>query len=110
MKTLVQKSSLTNAEKLILWRRRNGLNQTQAARKLKTSLNQLALWEAGKEKAPKAPEPISRLESGEQCFILRRRSGKQQKDIAKSLGVCRYWLMRMEQGLANADSLVKYWS
>lgn len=109
MKTLVPNSSLTGSEKLVLWRRRNGLNQTQAARKLKTSLNQLALWETGGEKVPKVGA-LGKLTPGEQCFILRRRSGKQQKDIAAELGICRYWLMRMEQGLANADALVKYWS
>lgn len=44
------------------------------------------------------------------CFLMRRRAGIKQKDLAKTLGVSRYWVNAMERGSADCTALVNYWT
>jgi len=52
---------------------------------------------------------ISELAAYEKCTILRRRSNKHQKDIAKEIGLTRYSINQMEIGVFNSRKLVEYW-
>lgn len=49
------------------------------------------------------------LSAGEACTLLRRRQGIGQRDVARGIGVSRYWLQRMEGDLAHPGAMLKYW-
>jgi len=50
-----------------------------------------------------------RLSFGEKCVIMRRRSGLGQREVAKKVGCCPYWLRLMEMDKVQNDKLVKFW-
>lgn len=61
---------------------------------------------------PDFPAPkvsLGTLRPEEQCFVLRRRKGARQRDIARQMGVCRTTVYNMELGLAPVAPLVAYW-
>lgn len=45
----------------------------------------------------------------EQAIILRRRTGQTQTAIARQMGITRGWLVQMETGKGNSNSLISYW-
>lgn len=45
----------------------------------------------------------------ERYWLLRRRAGLTQAEVASDLGVSRLWVCRMERGGAPADRLREYW-
>lgn len=98
---------LTRGERLAIQRRRLGERQRVAAVRHGVPLSRYSRWERDLEHGPSVR--IGVLKVHEQCFIYRRRSGKTQAQIASDLGMCRYWLNRVELGLANCDDLVGYW-
>jgi len=102
------KNDLSRAEKLIIARRRAGLTLAAAARRHKTDVDTYRTWEQGGRGAP--TPAVGRVAEHEICFILRLRRELTLADLAPKLGVCRYWLHRMENGSAPAAQLVKYWS
>lgn len=52
---------------------------------------------------------IRKLETFEKCLIYRRRCNKKQEEIAKELGICRYTLRKMENGIIPCGTLLGYW-
>lgn len=115
----IKVSELTAGERLTLFRRRCSQSQTAFCRDINRNpkrapltLHQLKSMEG--DLIP-VPERISRgialrsLASYEQCFIARRRSGVSQAKVAADLGRCRYWVNRMELGLAPCHELTSYW-
>lgn len=104
-------SELTWSERLVLLRRRLGLNQTDMARRVGVPLARLKLLEHSA--APQELELDMRLagtlEPYEQCFIARRRAGRSQAEVAGALGCCRYWLNRMERGEVPCHELTDHW-
>lgn len=52
---------------------------------------------------------VTDLTPGERCFILRRRAGKTQADIAAAYGSCKTQIQYIEQGKADATELEKFW-
>jgi len=98
----------TNAERVLLWRRREGLNQTEAAAWHNVSYTTLSKIERGKVEPSWSPHPL-RLRGYEKCLLYRRRCNKTQAEVAADLGCCRYWVHQMEQGEVPCDILLWYW-
>lgn len=106
---LVATSDLTRGEKLVIQRRRDGSTQAKAAKANKVTQLTYRGWERDQgEKIPTAA--VGKISEVEQCYILRRRSGKTLEQVAKKMGVCRWWLRQMEAGKAPAESLTEFWS
>ncbi len=40
---------------------------------------------------------------------MRRRAGFTQARVAAELKVCRWWVNKMERGMASCDELLWYW-
>lgn len=103
---------LTIAEKLAVQRRRLGERQRAAAARHGVSHTRYSRWERGLEQpgpdVAKAVK-IGKLRPHEYCFLYRRRAGFTQERVARDMGVCRYWLNRMELGEAPCDELIEYW-
>lgn len=103
-------SSLTPAEILIVWRRRKQWNQKKAAEHYGISHFNYAVAECGKIRKVKLKIPnISPLHDHEKCFILRKRTGKTQEEIAANLGCGKYWLRLQEVGKVSCKKLLTYW-
>ena len=102
-------SDLSVGERILIWRRREGYTQPDAAAVLGISQNLIKKKEAD-DSGPEVAVPfIGDLYSHEICFILRRRSGWTIPACAEQAGVSRYWYNLMEQGKACPDRLVEYW-
>jgi len=98
----------TKAESLILNRRRMRLNQHEAALRLGLTYDEYRSWEEpGSERGPR--QNLGVIKPYEVCYLLRRRSGKTQKEIAKAIGMSRLWVLRMEAGQAPVERLREYW-
>ncbi len=116
---------LKDHERLLIWRVRSKKTQAQAARKLRMTPAKYATMEMGRASVegrpatvltevnsfsvPKIPENGKHLEAFERCLLYRRRTGKSQAVVAKGIKLSRYWVNRMERGLAPCDTLLWYW-
>ena len=102
---------LTEAEKLMLGRRRQGLTQGQMAELHGVPRNTWCEWESGRETVPANVRVASlgKITAAERCLIMRLRSGERQVDIAQALRVCAYTIRKMEQGKVNCQMLLDYW-
>jgi DNA-binding XRE family transcriptional regulator len=102
---------LSPSEHFIIWRRREGLSQRQAAAPLGLSQRKLYQIEREEIKNYKGEMPfLGSLYSYEKCFIFRRRSGWTIERLAVTIGVSRYWCNLMELGKAPVERLVDYWA
>lgn len=100
--------TLTKGESLLIWRRRLGFNQIQAAGECNVQPDHYRDWEMDKrEDAPR--RLLGQLKPHELCLILRRRAGKTQREIASALGCSRLWLIHIENGNAPVERLCDYW-
>lgn len=105
---MVDKITPTREESLILWRRRNGYTQQQAAAEYCVSLDRYREWESGNpSNSPR--QHLGLLRPHEVCYLLRRRSGKLQREIAAEIGLTRLWVIKMEAGTAPIERLREYW-
>lgn len=110
---------LTKGERALIYRRREGMSQRQAAAHHGMTLYSYRQWEndtpldaeaAGYHQERLWPKlSLHRLEPWEACFILRRRSGISLEELAKTIGVSRWWLCKMEYGRENANRLIEHW-
>lgn len=98
---------LSKAEKLILWRRRQGISQTDAAYHFDVSFSLYRRWEQGHGGCPRVA--IGKLKECEQFSLVRRRAGMSVTELAEAMGISRWWLTRMENGTAPLDRLQEYW-
>ncbi len=99
---------LTRGERLAIDRRRRGERQRAAAERLQVPLSRYSKWE--RDLDPEAPSiRVGSLKGHERCYLYRRRSGKTQQEVATDMGICRYWLNRMEIGEADCTDLACYW-
>ena len=96
-------------EKLLIWRRREGLSQKKAGDRIGVHRKKYGeLERAGNYHGITVPY-IGELYSYEMCFILRKRSGWTISMCADQIGVSRYWYNLMELGKASPERLVQYW-
>ena len=100
-------SGVTNGETLVLWRRREGLNQLTAAAQLDVHVDLLRAWESDRRNPPR--RQIGKLAARERCFIARRRAGLKQREVADKLNCSRLWVIQMEEGTASPDRLCAFW-
>lgn len=103
--------SPTNAEKLLIERRRLGQTQVEAARRYRVTRALYGAWERlGTEAEIRAPTVrIGSLQPHERCLLYRRRAGFTQARVAEELQCCRWQVNQMERGLASVDNLLWYW-
>lgn len=99
----------TRGESLLLARRRKGMNQIEAANEYAVHVDKYRDWEADRRTDDQPRAHLGQLKPHEVCFILRRRAGKTQREIAAALGVSRLWVIQMEDGKAPVDRLREYW-
>jgi hypothetical protein len=98
----------TPGENLLIWRRRQGLTQDFAATMFKVSVDRYQDWETDRSTLGR-PKKRQVLKIFEICFLKRRRSGMTQAQVASSVGVCKFWIVKMEVGEANINRLRDYW-
>lgn len=98
----------TRGESLVLWRRRKGLNQVQAAAEYGVHPDRYRDWEADKRDDPPR-QHLGQLKPHEVCYLLRRRAGKTQREVAASIGMTRLWVIKMEEGTAPIERLREFW-
>lgn len=99
----------TKGESLLLHRRRKGLNQIEAAKEYDVPVDKYRDWEADRRLDDQPRRHLGELKPHEVCFLLRRRSGKTQREIAAALGCTRLWVIQMEDGKAPVERLREYW-
>lgn len=100
---------LTVGETLLLARRRKGLGQRRMSRAFKITYDLYSRWE--RDLVPGAPRQLLwGLQPHEVCLIRRRRAGLTQQAVADKLGLCRFWINRMEQGTAPVRDLAEFWA
>lgn len=105
-----KKLILTPGEELLIWRRRKGWNQTEAAEYFDCSVFKLKMAEYGKAKDfSYVKVPKIELMDYEKCVIYRRRAKKTQTKIAKLVGLGREWLRLQELGQVPCDRLLQHW-
>ncbi len=110
--------TLTRSESLVIWRRRLGWIQKYAAEELDMGVDRYRDFENNRHNVKNSWEEvptnqqlgIGELKPFEVCFILRRRAGLYQREIAESIGMTRLWVIKMEEGTAPADRLRSYWN
>lgn len=100
---------LSPGERLLVERRREDKNQTEAADAYSISEWQYRQCEADRSDMIPAP-PIGKLQPHEACVLMRRRAGMKRTELSKALGISDWWLTRMERGQIPADRIVEYWS
>lgn len=97
----------TKAEKLRLQRRREGVSQKEAAEQYQVSLPTYRQWEQTGEGAPQVK--LGALKKHEKCWLARVQAGVSQQAMAETIGCCRWWITRMEQGLEDCARLAAHW-
>lgn len=105
---VVAELSLTAGEKVLLDRRRRGINQEDMAQALGIPRRKLMAIERGRVE-PSTTPILEELEPYEACLILRRRAGMTLTDMSEKIRMSRWWICRMERGTVNYQPLVKYW-
>lgn len=102
---------LTLPERLLIYRRRLGFTQAQAAEHHGLQGHIYARMENGDTRylgfMPRVE--IKALQPHERCLLMRRRCGKTQEKVAAELKCSRYWLNMMELGNVPCDDLLWYW-
>ena len=99
----------TKGESLLLHRRRKGLNQIEAAKEYDVHVDKYRDWEADRRPDDQPRRRLGELKPHEVCFLLRRRAGKTQREVAAALGCTRLWVIQMEDGKAPVERLREYW-
>lgn len=101
---------LTHGEKMYVARRRGNVNMHDMAEGLGVSLRIYRRWENDKLRTRGMPRvPLGRLSRQDVFLILRRRSGRTVRHIAKQIGCSVWWLRQMERCEVPNQRLMKYW-
>lgn len=100
---------LTASEKLAISRRRENKTQLQKAQEYGIHFDTYGNWERDLVINIPDVELSYPLQTHEVCYILRRRSGKTQQQVAKELNMSRVSVNLMEKGKISVLSLASYW-
>ena len=106
---MLNKVTPTKGESLVIWRRREGFNQVQAAHQYAVHPDIYREWEADRRSHDQPFYHAGALKPHEVCYLLRRRDNKTQREVAQAIGLTRLWLIKMELGEANPERLLEYW-
>lgn len=104
-------NDLTMGEKLYVYRKRLGLNQSRMGRYLYVGItlyNKAELDRCLLQLTKPIPD-LGELTESEELKILRRRRGLTHKDLSKSLNCSRVWILAMENGLADSTKLREFY-
>lgn len=103
--------SLTDHEKLLLWRKRMNFTQLEASEVMGVSHWIYSESERGNQNIKFNVPWVRRkaLEKHERCLIYRLRAVKSQQQVADDLGVSKVWIGRMEKGYEPCNTLLDYW-
>ena len=93
----------------MLWRRRKGLNQVQAASEYNVHPDRYREWEADRRTEDQPRRHLGELKPHELCLLARRRAGLTQRQVAEAIGTTRLWVIKMEEGAAPVERLREYW-
>lgn len=105
-------TKLSPGQKLLIYRRREGLTQAEAAEHIgmpESSYCCAELDQAHHGWTILSPL-LGRLREYEKCLIFRLRRGMSQQEVADAIGRSRYWLGKMERGEVTWTTLARYWS
>lgn len=105
---MLEELELTRSERVLVWRRRSGLGQKEAALEHGVSHRRWGRWERGLEE-PKIDKEVGRLAVFEQLLVLRKRRKVSQQSVAEALGCTRAWVQMMETGQSSSEQLQVYW-
>lgn len=109
MSDLLKPGDLSPGERLLLWRRRAELTWYESAKRFDVTIKKYRMWEEDRlSDGPEIPR-LRKVQDHEACYLLRRRTGLHQDQLAEEVGVSRVWLNRMENGQENCSRLVDYW-
>ena len=106
---MLDKLTPTRGESLVIWRRRKNLTQIEAAKYYSVHPDIYRDWESDKRSHDQESYHAGELKPHETCYLLRRRAGMYQKDLAAEMGISRLWIIQMEDGTAPVERLVEYW-
>lgn len=106
----VPELELDDHEHLFVWRRREKLSQTDAAKEFGLRRGVYQLCEEAKRPIDFRYERQDNITAEEYCVLMRQRYGITQVEIAEALGCSRVWVNMMETGKAPIDKLLAYWS
>lgn len=98
---------LSNGEKFLIHRRRQGLNQEQIAKQYDVHRMTIHYWEKGIADAPKIILN-SPLKGYEKCFLTRRRKGMTITGLAKAMGRSHVTIIKMEAGEWSCTPIKKH--
>ena len=101
---------LTAGERVVITRRRKRLSQRDFCALYDLSMRQLVACELDRLQVPRIRTFRGFLSPIEECYILRRRSGKSREECAADMGISPYWYSQMERGSAPCDRLLTYWN
>lgn len=100
---------MSNAERLVIQRRRKGITQQRAAEVYGVCLTVYSLWERDLHTHIPKVLGVEDIQPHEMCFLLRRRKGWTQVQTAQRVKCSIEWLKRMERGTAKGNKLFKFW-
>ena len=104
--------NITDGERVMLGRRREGRSQEALANDLDLSQSLVSRWEAGKKPVPKRIRKrynaLGRLTRGEQCLIMRRRLSISIRDAAQQFGISHFHLIRIEADERQSDAYFRF--
>lgn len=111
---MITASMLTPGERLVVYRLRNELTQSQMAEKLGISPTALSNYERGThDMPPKANLAPLKFNLGEiyECEsirAMRRRANLTAQEVANAIGVCRYTVRLMESGESDPSRAIDF--
>ncbi len=102
-------SELTPGERLRVWRFRNGWSQEAAAQSYGVSPSTYRRYERDEYSAADTPyRVLQTLTDVERCFILRRRAGLTQAQVAERIGRSRWFVNMVENGQVTSNLVARY--
>ncbi len=103
-------TNLTNGERLMIWRRREGSTQSDCADMYDVPAYVYCAWEMDASANRAAPKvPVGKLAPYEKCFLLRKRKGWTLPQFQKASGIARQWVTLCERGRCVPTRLVEFW-
>lgn len=101
--------TLSQGEAMMIWRRRQGLNIKEMAKKYGFGRNRYSSYEKMETIQELETPDVFPLADYEKCLILRKRKKWTQQECADMMGITRYWYNQMENGNEPCQCLVEFW-
>jgi transcriptional regulator with XRE-family HTH domain len=103
---------LSQSEVVLITRRRAGFSQRDMGDSYDMSRYSYGRKERDEKEAARLMTftmSFDELKDHEKCFILRKRKGLTQREVAALLGLSRYWINQKEVGHVDCSDLKKFW-